>query len=152
MASDKRTLAARAASAVMSLIRMTEALEEDGCIRAADSSLSEQLLPEIISVAAAGALGRGADHSGIVSCAELLVNIRDSRKKESFISGIIERAEYYLQETDEIPGCYSVIREFDENILKEDPLFYRKRGGADIGLSDMYKEIAKALTNIMLEG
>jgi hypothetical protein len=136
----------------MSLIRLTEALEEDGCIRSAEAELSEQLLPEILSVAAAEAFSQGAEKNDIARAAEMLVNIRDERKRESFVSGIIERAEYYLQEKDEAPGCYRAIREFDERMLKEDPLFYRKRGGADIGLSDMYKEIAEALTKIMLEG
>lgn len=148
MVSDKTELNAKAARALMSLIKITEALEDDGCIVSTGGSVSKALIPEIMAVAAAKA---DCDENAVRQAVFSIVGIRDEKNREALIDAVLNEAEAMTASGEE-PGALLILREFDLRVRDKDKDFYANRGGADIGLSDMYEETVNAITTIMLKG
>ena len=146
---DMNELKAGTARALMSLIKLTEALEDDGCIVSAEGSVAARLLPEIFSVSASGAIQSGGDDGRVRNAVTALTDIKDGKMQEAFIRYVLDNKEAY---TEEEPACFKILKEFDRQVLATDRDFYIKRGGADVSLTEMYMELVKAVTTIMIEG
>ena len=93
MVSDTKELNARVARALMSLIRLTEALEDDGCILSPQGSVSNILLPEIFATAAAKAGQSGCDEQAVIRTVSALIDIKNQRNREAFTGRVIEMSE-----------------------------------------------------------
>ena len=150
MVSESAELNVITARALMSLIKITEALEDDGCIVSAEGSVAAQLLPEMLAAAFARAKESGCGDAAVGKTLSALMDIRDSKVADKFEKSVIMRAERMAE--GEAAGCRGVLEEFDRQILEKNKDFYRIRGGADICLTDMYEETVDALFKIMLEG
>ncbi len=151
MGSDNKELNAGTARALMSLIRLTEALEDGGCIISPEGSVAARLLPEILAVAAAKAKQEGGADEAVRAAIEKIVELKTAAEQEKLYKAVSEEAGK-LTEEEGIAGCLQILKEFDRQMLEKDRDFYIKRGGADIGLSAMYEESVNALTKIMLKG
>ncbi len=151
MTADVNKLNEAAAGALMSLIRVTEALEEDGCIISRDKKASTALLPEILSLAYLRAGRAGGDEKAAERAVDSLFFIKDENEREELISSVIHGAED-MQRLGETQGCLFVFKAFDAKVLEKDKDFYRRHGGSDICLQEMYEETLNAVVKIMLKG
>ena len=148
MASEVKELNVRTVRALMSLIKLTEALEDDGCINVISGrKVSEMILPEVMAVAAAGARQKGCEEEDIRKTVAELVNMGDARKNEAFADGVLQRMVPAAADAGE-SEIYKVLKSFDESVTDKEADFYIKRGGSDADLSQMFVQTVKAVERL----